>query len=41
LTIGFFRGSAPDWVNLRVSAAPAGLESSAQQGVHVSDVLVE
>jgi hypothetical protein len=39
LTIGFFRGGAPDWINLPVSA-PAAMDQR-QNGVHIADVLVE
>ncbi|HEX7840365.1 MAG TPA: carboxypeptidase-like regulatory domain-containing protein, partial [Kofleriaceae bacterium] len=41
LTIGFFAGRTPDWVNLPVSAAPAAMENTAQHGVRVADVVVE
>jgi len=39
LTIGFFTGRAPDWVNLQVSTAPAGTEQ--HHGVRIADVVVE
>jgi RNA polymerase sigma-70 factor (ECF subfamily) len=41
LTIGFFAGTAPDWENLRVSSAPAGMQNTKSQGVNVADVIVE
>lgn len=41
LTIGFFAGSAPDWVNLPVSAAPEPMQNPAHQGVRIAEVVVE
>lgn len=40
LTIGFFAGRAPNWENLPISKAPAGMHDTKQQGVRLTDVIV-
>jgi hypothetical protein len=40
LTVGFFTGKAPTWVNLTVSAAPPGMHDTQQSGVHLAEVVV-
>lgn len=41
LTIGFFTGRAPDWVNLPISTAPGATGNKPRHGVHIADVIVE
>lgn len=41
LTIGFFAGLAPNWINLALSAVPTTMENKGQQGAHIADVVVE
>lgn len=40
LEVGFFAGSAPDWENLPVSAAPASMGTRSRDGVHLGEVII-
>jgi hypothetical protein len=41
LAIGFFTGSAPQWENLSVSAAPAEMINASHDGVHLADIVAK
>ena len=41
LEIGFFTGSAPNWQNLAISAAPSSMVNRSDDGVHLADIVIK